>query len=145
MQVLRNNKGIPIEWEDIYYAFLFKVKDISDGYNQDRGIPFKTYIGKKCKFFALNYCRSYRTSKHRYMNTYIPFDEDRNGAVSDVLVSKKKVNVSRLSEEELDIYKKYFLDGLSLRGIESEGFYTEHRVRLILKRIRAKVYLQDKN
>lgn len=148
-QVLDKFTGLPLDWEDIYYAFLIKVPKLIKEFdvNHESHIEFQTFIGIKCKHFALNYCRGFDSNKHKVMNKAIFIkEEEKLSRLQDIVkIKKPKIDIGIFNKDEFQFYKKHTLDGLSLIEIAKDMDISIYKVNILKTKVETKIYLQYKN
>ncbi|WKX02650.1 hypothetical protein [Candidatus Mycoplasma mahonii] len=140
-KVIRQNlskfNGVPIDWEDVYYEFLYYVEEINAKYDSSKGVNEASYLALQAKYFTLNKCRFYSTNKFKILNQAISL-EDIYLPLSDVGVEIKEnqFDLSVLNNLEIFVYKNNILDGISIRKISKEcgvSYAALRRARISLK------------
>ena len=145
--VIVNYRGIPETTEGLYWEFLYEVpKLINEFVGEDK--YFKTYIGTKCKFFVMNKCKTLSTKVHSVMNNFIPIqDEDKNRFMADSIElsdtnKNTEIDLSLLTELELEIYKMHFIEGQNIYNISKTLNMTRYKVTSTIQS--ASLKLNDK-
>lgn len=135
--------GIPLTWEDIYNQFLFEAATIVKSFDPSKGIPFKTFLGKQCKFFVKNCCRSYCGHHYRVMNTYISKSwESINFADKSDDHCCEDYN---FNQEEKEVFDNVIMAELSITDTSKEMNISTYRIRKILEGMKNKVIVKTKN
>ena len=137
------NGVLPIQWEDIYYPFLYSVPKLLEKFDPLIGVSEQTYLFLECKYFANNLCRKFTSSKHKVMNFRTPIKHENSIFLSDSQKEeKKKLDISLLTDFELQIYKMYFLDGYTYIEINKKINLSLYKIRSCIKKIREKLNFQ---
>lgn len=109
------HKGLPLQWEDIYYSFLAEVPLLVKKYNPKLGVPFRIFIAMQCKYFAKTMCRKYFSKNHAIMNLYQELDDTKHGVCDNTAFEvEDRFDLSILSKKELQYFKYHYLLGLSI-------------------------------
>lgn len=145
-KVLRNYGAVPITWEDIYYEFLYSAPKWVKEYDTDANIRIKTYLGIKCKFFAMNKCSSFSGNKYKILNTYVSMEKSGLEArLEDSKHTEIPIDISKLSDPEVAIYNDYYLDGKSILSIERNRNISRYKIRQLVNSVKSKLLIQIKN
>ena len=148
---MRTFRGIPITWEDVYFEFLNEAIQLVKTFDVNAGVPFKTFIGMKCKFFVKNKCRKYTTRKHAIMNNRIDFDKICMMKPTDEHLSFcdeqeiKEIDLRLLNNREMMVYQLFAVDGNSIKKTSELMNISTYRVRKKIETIVAKTQLKIKN
>ena len=119
--VIRKYPGIPVEWEDIYYDFLYTMPEVMKGFNPEKGISESTYYGLQLKFFASNKCRHYASNKFRSLNETTLIENDNSLMLSDSgSIAGSSFDLSSLTDWEMIVYERNILNYESLRSISDD-------------------------
>ena len=142
-RVMYDYKGIPVEIDDIYYQFLYKTPDYIDKFNEESGVSFKTYLGIKCRFFSRNLCKEYSSKKHKVMNTYVGVDKVSEASLmQDSVIINIPMNIAKLSNDELEVYKHYFLEDNTIRWLVDNKKYSRRKIDRLIDNIKIKLLSQ---
>lgn len=135
--------GIPLTWEDIYNQFLFEASTIVKSFDPSKGVPFKTFLGKQCRFFVKNCCRSYCGNHYKVMNNYIAKGWE------SIDFADKNCNFNcdeyHFNELEMEVYENYVLGELTLKDTCEEMHISKYKVRKIIEGMKNKVIVKTKN
>ncbi len=145
-KMLRNYKGIPLEWEDIYYEFLYGTPKLLRNYDSSKKITLKTYLGIQCRFFASNQCRKFSNNKYKVLNNFIAYEKiPTENRLKDSVQPELSIDISNLSDEEILIYNDFFLDGDSVSKIHRTRGITKYKINKLIKSVKLKLLTQVKN
>ncbi|NQZ65776.1 MAG: hypothetical protein HRT99_00990 [Mycoplasmatales bacterium] len=145
-KMLRNYNGVPLEWEDIYYEFLYNIPELLKKYDSTKKITLKTFLGIQCRFFASNQCRKFSGNKHKILNNFVPFEKiSMENRLRDSIQPQISIDISSLSDEELIIYSDYFLGGETISQIHRNRGITKYKINKIIQSIKSKLLSQIKN
>ncbi len=141
--VLATHSYIPIEWEDIYYEFLFEVPELSKDFDPSKGLKEHSYYSVKLKFFTLNKCRHFSGNKFRYLNEASMVDSDFIDILSDSDTSISLIfDAHSLSPLELLVYEEHVLNHKTLKNIAIEKGTTYWEVRKAFQKLKTKMLNQ---
>ena len=119
--VLYKYPGIPIEWEDIYYEFLYEIPEVTKGFDEEKGISLSTYYGLQLRYFTGNKCRHYSSNKYKTLNETSLIENDHNMLVCDsTTFVGTSFDLSSLSELEMKVYERNIMNYESLKSISEE-------------------------
>ena len=142
-EVLYKYPAIPIEWEDIYYQFLYKMPEVIKGYDEEKGISKVTYYGLQLKYFTANKCRHYSGHKYRTLNETMLIDTDHSMLLKDSSISiGASFDLSSLTELEMIVYEQNILNYESLRSISDETKIQYRYVRKAFNSLKRKMLNQ---
>ena len=147
-QTLKNFRGLPLVWEDLYNNFLIMVPELVVLYEtSENTIDFSTFLSIKCKNISYNYCRGYNTNSHKIMNRSIFVENEKHfTSLSDsVKVEDKKVDLGIFNKKEFTFYQMYFLDGKKKRVISKKMKLSMYLVEKLKREIESKILLHIKN
>ena len=140
---LYDYKGIPVEVEDIYYQFLYETPKLIDKFDENKGISLKTYLGIKCKFSTLRICKEFTSWKHKVMNTYVDITKVPDSILlQDSVIDKIPMNVAKLTDEELIVYKNYFLEDNTIKWVVDNTDFSKRKTTRLIGSIKIKLLNQ---
>ena len=135
--------GIPVTWEDAYNQFLFSAIKIVQNYDPELGVPFKTFLGLKCKYFTKNLCRKYCTNKYKVLNNCVSRTwEDMSFANKEDVFWEDDFE---LDKNEQLIYEVMIIDDHTIKETAQILNISEYKIRKIMKSIKTKVIEVWKN
>ena len=142
-KTLYDYKGIPAEIEDIYFQFLYETPKLIDNFDENKGISFKTYLGINCKYTSLRICKELTTRKYKVMNTYVEVSKLPDPSLlRDSVIDNIPMNVSKLTDEELIVYKNYFLEDNSIRWVVANTEFSKRKITRLIDNIKIKLLSQ---
>lgn len=149
-KVAEKYPSVPIQWEDIYYSFLFTVPSVIFHYDSSIGLTFKTYLGLQCKFYARTYIKHFITNRYRVLNDSYSYDQNY---ISATLMDNNHhedeevgfvIDSSAFTLQEFLIFNKRFLDGQKIKQIEQETKWNYYKINTLSKNVKAKIKKQIK-
>lgn len=144
-KIIRTHSGLPLDWEDIYYEFLYKTPSIAKSYDVKSNLSFKTYLGIQCRYFTYNSCKKYLTPNHQVMNKRVRLETKQYENIGDNDFASSSINTSCLTAEEEIIYNDFFIDHKSCFKICKTRGISRYRIKNMIERIRDKLSVQIKN
>ena len=142
-KVMYDYRGLPIEIDDVYYQFLYETPKMIDDYDENLGVSFRTYIGIKCKFSAFRICKEYSSQKHKIMNTYVSVESVKEASLlQDSVIDSIPMNVAKLTDAEMDVYKYYFIEDNTIRWMVNHTKYSRRKIDRIIDNIKIKLLSQ---
>ena len=143
---LSSYKGLPLTWEDIYYEFLYHIPEIIRVFKKETNVKFETYIGLRCKWFTLNKCKIFSSNKHKVLNQYINIESPNvYSKLKDPKKQTFQLDISSLSNMELQMYNDFFLDGLKVAKIMKKRKLSRYKVNNLITNVKLKLMTQIKN
>ncbi len=152
-KVLDKYKKVPIQWEDIYYSFLFIVPSIIFQYDEKVGLTFKTYLGIQCKFYTRTYIKHFITNRYRILNESHSYDQNFISATlmddnheQETVDTNFVIDSSAFTLQEFLIFNKRYLAGKKIQEIEQETNWNYYKINTLSKNIKSKIKKQiEKN
>ena len=109
-------KWIPIAIEDVFNDFLATTYQIIKKYDPSTGIPFKTFLGKTCRFYINNLFRKFTSNKYKVLNNYVNFDySDYLNESNHISKRRTEIDCDFDTHELNEIEKKVFEDLMDLQ------------------------------
>ena len=140
---LRQYPDVPVEWEDIYYEFLYTVPEVTKKYSDEKGIKLETYYAIQVKHFALNKCRYFSSHKFRSLNETRLIKTDHNLILKDSsTVIGSEFDISSLSETEMLVYEEHILNYESIRKISMNHDISYRKLRNAFNTLKTKMLNQ---
>lgn len=144
-KIIRTHSGLPLDWEDIYYEFLYRTPSIARSYDDRSELPFKTYLGIQCRYFTYNSCKKYLSPNHQVMNRRVRLETKKYENIGDVDLTKGLIDTTCLTPEEEVVYNDFFIDHKSCFKICKTRGISRYRIKNMIERIRDKLSVQIKN
>ncbi len=143
ISVLNKHSFLPIEWEDIYYEFLYEIPKIHSEYDESKDLAIHTYYSLKLRFFAFNKCRHFSGMKYKYLNEAKLIEGDHIDSLSDSDTQASLVfDICSLSDLELVIYEHHVMECRSIRSIAIERGIKYWDARNALQTLKTKMLNQ---
>lgn len=133
--------GLPINWEDIYYEFLYEVPRIISEYQENKNVPFEKYLGLKCRFFARNMCKKFTRQKYKVLNESISGDKIML-FVSDKSSDLQLLNYNSFSTIEIKIIEDFFINGNNITHISRNLKISSYKIKKKIDEIKQKLKKQ---
>lgn len=133
--------GLPINWEDIYYEFLYEVPRIISEYQSNKNVPFEKYLGIKCRFFARNMCKKFTRQKYKVLNESIAADKIMF-LISDKNSSIELLDYNCFSPIEMQIIEDFFINGNNIAHISRNLKISSYKIKKKIDEIKQKLKKQ---
>lgn len=143
---------VPETEDDIYWLFMFEVPALIKEFQGQEEKEFIKFIGSRCKFFALNHCKTMQTHHYVILNNSISLDDtilsnqmEEELVLHDSIEEEiKTIDVTSLDETELVIYRMFFLEQMQMKDIAKIINISRYKLKLVIDEIRKKLQRSTK-